>query len=751
MTLVTHSPSTTPTVASEAPGLPPQLGERPQGTRVGHEARKAYKAAGFYPPMLTHVLGRRGHIATQVCLVHQPSYNALKRSAVGCSATSPDYCPLCLFFSTALERKNGASRRPPAPEAFKDHKKSQIWLVSGDQAVFDLSQPNGLFSLRVNVGNSTLIKEADFNITSLPDDPLALYGDIIGRSININHAGNNNGYDEYAERITQWLRTCESEHVACRKPVVAHDSRDGCESVGLAEGDECPLPSRLLDESHCVDLGIVRLCETIGFKGRYCALSYSCGRSPSFKTTRDNYARMLAGFSINDNDIDNNNTVPTTIRDAMLLTCSLGIRYLGVDALCIIQDDKHDWAVQTARMYQVYGYATLTIAASACKDKWDDLFPRRSTQDKISIVSPCSNGLESGVMTFSARDGSFEELLDRCPLASRAWTLQERALSRRTVHITTEQMYWECERHCVSENGSTFDDIARVGSFEPRNRTSSGTSATSGDTPSSSNFKHALRRWWATVNDYAQRDLFAASDKLPALAGLARQFHRVTGSTYVAGMWLDDFPMALLWTTTIGRYKTKTGHGVEKWRGPSWSWLSIEGALNCVGHRIMPSETLTVVEQLELVSVDVAVKSPDNIFGEVTRAVLRVRGKVQRLRRRLVKAQFDYGGFLGNIELGFPVESRDEDDDFPDNEVRFDDEMDAGAQSTTSTCARNLPEEFLCILIDRRKNPGGSNQDRFAFLVIEEVGNGTFKRIGSGKVKGRSWFDLCETVNLDLV
>jgi len=104
----------------------------------------------------------------QVCLVHQPSYNALKRSAVGGSATSPDYCPLCLFFFTALERKNGASRRPPAPEAFKDHKKSQIWLVSGDQAVFDLSQPKGLFSLRVNVGNSTLIKAADFNITSLP-------------------------------------------------------------------------------------------------------------------------------------------------------------------------------------------------------------------------------------------------------------------------------------------------------------------------------------------------------------------------------------------------------------------------------------------------------------------------------------------------------------------------------------------------------------------------------------------------------
>ena len=60
----------------------------------------------------------------------------------------------------------------------------------------------------------------------------------------------------------------------------------------------------------------------------------------------------------------------------------------------------------------------------------------------------------------------------------------------------------------------------------------------------------------------------------------------------MAGLWLEDFPMALLWNTVVGRFK-ETGHSVEKWRAPSWSWASIEGALDCIGNRILPSKRLT--------------------------------------------------------------------------------------------------------------------------------------------------------------
>jgi hypothetical protein len=104
----------------------------------------------YFPPDL-------GNGIVQVCLHHQPTYNALQKSA--------ETCPLCQLFYAALDRKN-ATRHPP--EAFKAHEKSHIWLISGDQAFFDLRQPKGLYYLRVNVGSGALIEDADFNITTRP-------------------------------------------------------------------------------------------------------------------------------------------------------------------------------------------------------------------------------------------------------------------------------------------------------------------------------------------------------------------------------------------------------------------------------------------------------------------------------------------------------------------------------------------------------------------------------------------------------
>lgn len=56
--------------------------------------------------------------------------------------------------------------------------------------------------------------------------------------------------------------------------------------------------------------------------------------------------------------------LPRTIRDAVTVTRSLGIRYLWVDALCIIQDSQSDWRAEAPKMMNVYRNAYLTIAAT---------------------------------------------------------------------------------------------------------------------------------------------------------------------------------------------------------------------------------------------------------------------------------------------------------------------------------------------------------------------------------------------------
>jgi hypothetical protein len=54
-----------------------------------------------------------------------------------------------------------------------------------------------------------------------------------------------------------------------------------------------------------------------------------------------------------------------TIRDAIEVTRSIGYRYLWVDSLCIIQDDKQEKDFQISMMDEIYNNATLTIAAGS--------------------------------------------------------------------------------------------------------------------------------------------------------------------------------------------------------------------------------------------------------------------------------------------------------------------------------------------------------------------------------------------------
>jgi len=52
-----------------------------------------------------------------------------------------------------------------------------------------------------------------------------------------------------------------------------------------------------------------------------------------------------------------------TFQDAVKLVKQLGQHYLWIDSLCIIQDDKTDWAIEAAAMAAVYGNSIFTIFA----------------------------------------------------------------------------------------------------------------------------------------------------------------------------------------------------------------------------------------------------------------------------------------------------------------------------------------------------------------------------------------------------
>lgn len=132
------------------------------------------------------------------------------------------------------------------------------------------------------------------------------------------------------------------------------------------------LPTRLLDvDQHGNDevklfmsLGGTRLIH--GTCVPYAALSYCWGTCPALKLTQFNIFSRIRGFSLQD--------MPQTLRDAVHVTRKLGIQYLWVDALCILQDCKEDWQRESAKMGDVYGHAFITIFAFGARDCEGGLF-----------------------------------------------------------------------------------------------------------------------------------------------------------------------------------------------------------------------------------------------------------------------------------------------------------------------------------------------------------------------------------------
>ena len=93
-------------------------------------------------------------------------------------------------------------------------------------------------------------------------------------------------------------------------------------------------------------------------------------------------------------------------------------------------------------------------------------------------------------------------------------------LSRRTVHFTKDQLFWQFQTLCYSEDGLVQDDAF------PSLRD---------DLPSHAlDFKDrqsTLLNWWTWIYDYTSRDITYNQGCLPAIAGIPRYFADGSGMT----------------------------------------------------------------------------------------------------------------------------------------------------------------------------------------------------------------------------
>ncbi|KAL1848332.1 hypothetical protein Daus18300_013658 [Diaporthe australafricana] len=316
------------------------------------------------------------------------------------------------------------------------------------------------------------------------------------------------------------------------------------------------------------DVETVKLVETGGAVGCYAALSYCWGLTPQVeKTTTSNLHRHLDGIPLP--------ILPKTIADAIRLCCKLGFEYVWVDALCIIQDDYEDWTREAARMSEVYGKSALTIVPSIVRDSSESFVEaRRAVGFPIEITAELpytdpESGLAGSLWfgDYLTSDGCWAleknwesistERRESHEWLGRAWCFQEWILSPRILHIHNMSL-WDCFQGYANEVTARY-----VGStMLQRDLLGSGSSTT----------------WSSFVAEFTSRAITKASDRLPALAGLAEMYSRTTGrSAYLAGIWFEDLPGALMWSgwtdeSSVGKLDT-----------PSFTWVSTDGPVDFYG------------------------------------------------------------------------------------------------------------------------------------------------------------------------
>lgn len=196
------------------------------------------------------------------------------------------------------------------------------------------------------------------------------------------------------------------------------------------------LPKRVLKiSSHLKELRIQLIKKAD--RSRYCALSHCWGaaeKRPLTTTTR-NLQNHLAGILWHQ--------LPQTFREAVLVTLSLGIEYLWIDSLCIVQDDKSDWHREAQKMGMLYRNASLVLAAGGAKDSTESLLPT-SRPIRASIRIPyISEGLHRGFFNAAILvPGPYSPV--QGPLRLRAWAFQEWYLGRRIVFFMPRGIFWKC-------------------------------------------------------------------------------------------------------------------------------------------------------------------------------------------------------------------------------------------------------------------------------------------------------------------
>lgn len=340
--------------------------------------------------------------------------------------------------------------------------------------------------------------------------------------------------------VKSWLDICDGSH------------RDTC---GIEMGADF---FNMRSKSYFGVVDVHQMCLTsLPHDRRYVALSYMWGIERRYTTTTRNIISHQEPGGLEKIF----GRLPKVIQDAIQLVRSLGERYLWVDSLCIVQDSAKSWELNSAVMDLVYGNAHLTICAADGDNAEAGLGGLKPSRVVTQYDQLCAPGVRLMVSRLA------ETYIEESKWNTRAWTFQERLLSKRCLIFTGERVYFQCRSAAMSE-----DIIA-----EQRTHSWSLELVHSPLKLLDELDSRGFRVYMTCVELYTKRTLGRPKDILMAFRGLSNLLSDRMGAPFLFGLPSSHFDLALLWEAA-GPIRIrerqdeidKEDYGVIKF--PTWSW-----------------------------------------------------------------------------------------------------------------------------------------------------------------------------------
>ncbi|KAI1300819.1 heterokaryon incompatibility protein-domain-containing protein [Xylaria venustula] len=383
--------------------------------------------------------------------------------------------------------------------------------------------------------------------------------------------GDTSSEASFAQAV-HWIRECTQSHTLCNNR------------------RSTPLPNRVVNvgEAGCNQ---IKLYETENEPAKYICLSHCWGPAQLIKTTAATLQQHKDGIAWAD--------LSTTFQHAITFARKLGIQYIWIDSLCIIQDSEADWRAESSRMADIYENAHITLAATKSGSGAGGCFSIALPERKAyELRCDDDDGTPHSIYVRRNLHDDYNVGPNNNPLLRRGWVFQERLLSPRVLHFGAQELYWECMEaaacecsYISSSKEKESQPLSSISEYLLRHMLGKISHAIKLSSESPQVLKN---RWHEIVEEYSYLSLTFERDKFPALSGVAKQMQRFREARYVAGLWEDNLIEDLLWRTFA-----LSAERPSKWRAPTWSWASINGRVQYVSNSDEVKRTFAQVLEIE--------------------------------------------------------------------------------------------------------------------------------------------------------